>query len=171
MLYWVVSMVRGNSVASGEKPFEEKDKRGKSGSSGSFFRNLFQGGLYKRNQGRITRQVTFAVIAVTSALGAWQMSESASSNDLLWKLYIPMTVFAVGAWFAYRLVNLPSFTDFLISVEAEMSKVSWPTRTELIRGSIVVLITIIFLAAFLFLFDLMWNFIFQMLEVVPKADK
>ena len=111
------------------------------------------------------------MIAVTSALGAWQMSESASSNDLPWKLYIPMTVFAVGAWFAYRLVNLPSFTDFLISVEAEMSKVSWPTRTELIRGSIVVLITIIFLAAFLFLFDLMWNFIFQMLEVVPKADK
>jgi preprotein translocase subunit SecE len=158
-------------VASGEKPLEEKGKKGKVGTSVSFFQNLFHGGLYKRNQGRITRQVTFAVIVITFALGAWRMSESASSTDWTWKLIIPTIIFTAGTWFAYRLVNLPTFTDFLISVEAEMSKVSWPTRTELIRGSIVVLITIIFLALFLFLFDLMWNFIFQALEVVPKADK
>ena len=33
-------------------------------------------------------------------------------------------------------VNLPVFADFLIAVEAEMNKVSWPTRGELFRGSV-----------------------------------
>lgn len=30
----------------------------------------------------------------------------------------------VGIWFGYRLVNWPRFADFLISVEAELNKVS-----------------------------------------------
>ena len=34
---------------------------------------------------------------------------------------------------------MPAFADFLIAVEAEMNKVSWPTRTELFRGSMVVI--------------------------------
>ena len=34
----------------------------------------------------------------------------------------------VQTWFAYRLVNLSSFADFLIAVEVEMTKVSWPSR-------------------------------------------
>ena len=41
------------------------------------------------------------------------------------------------------------FADFLIAVEAEMAKVSWPTRSELIHSSLVVIITIIGLAAML----------------------
>jgi preprotein translocase subunit SecE len=56
---------------------------------------------------------------------------------------------------------MPSFADFLISVEAEMSKVSWPTRGELIRASIVVILMIFFLAAILFGFDLVWRFLLE----------
>ncbi len=77
-----------------------------------------------------------------------------------------MLVAAVGAWVGYRLVNWPTFADFLISVEAEMSKVSWPTRSELVRGSVVVLITIGSLAVFLYSFDLLWTFIFKQLRVI-----
>ena len=40
----------------------------------------------------------------------------------------------VGVWLGYRLVNIPRFADFLIAVEAEMNKVSWPSRGELIRS-------------------------------------
>lgn len=165
----IVSTVKEKQVANGNKVAEGKEKKGGPVGSASFFQNLFQAGLYKRNQGRITRQVTFAAIAVAFALGTWRMSEMANQTDLTMRFLVPGVILAVGAWFAYRMVNLPSFTDFLISVEAEMSKVSWPTRTELIRGSVVVLITIIFLAIFLFCFDLMWSFIFQLLEVVPKG--
>ena len=42
--------------------------------------------------------------------------------------------------------ELPGFADFLIAVEAEMNKVSWPSRGELFRASIVVLVMIFVLA-------------------------
>ena len=62
-----------------------------------------------------------------------------------------------GLWVSYRLVNVPAFADFLIAVEAEMNKVSWPTRPELFRSSIVVLIMIFVLAMFLAGCDIFWK--------------
>lgn len=94
------------------------------------------------------------------------MNSQASQTDLVMRLVVPAIVLLVGVWVAFRIVNLPSFSDFLISVEAEMSKVSWPTKTELMRGSVVVLVTILFLAGFLFVFDLIWTFVFKQLGIV-----
>jgi preprotein translocase subunit SecE len=61
---------------------------------------------------------------------------------------------------------VPSFADFLIAVEAEMNKVSWPTRQELFRGSAIVLITIVLLATVLFGFDMFWNTLFTKLGIL-----
>jgi preprotein translocase subunit SecE len=134
--------------------------------SASFMPNLFQASLYKRNQGRVTRQVTFAALAITVLLGTWRMHLAADQTNMLMRIGIPGLVLGVGLWIAYRVVKLAKFADFLISVEAEMSKVSWPTKTELVRGSMVVLITILFLAGFLFMFDLMWAKVFYWLGIV-----
>ena len=60
---------------------------------------------------------------------------------------------AIGAWAAFRVVNIPRFAEFLISVENEMGKVSWPSRGELFRASLVVLIVIFMLTAILFTYD------------------
>jgi preprotein translocase subunit SecE len=57
-------------------------------------------------------------------------------------------------WASFRIVQMPSFADFLISVEGEMNKVSWPSRGELFRASMVVMVVIFFLAALLFFYDL-----------------
>jgi preprotein translocase subunit SecE len=73
----------------------------------------------------------------------------------------------MGLWTGYRVVNVPIFADFLIAVEAEMRKVSWPSWPELYRGSIVVLVTIFALAAVLFLFDFLWKIIFTALGTLP----
>ena len=132
----------------------------------AFLQNLFRAGLYKRKQGRITRQVTFAAIAVTVLLGCWQLHQSAAAKDMVMRIGVPGGLLCLGLWIAYRLVNLPMFSDFLISVEAEMSKVSWPTKTELVRGSMVVLITILFLAGFLAMFDFLWAMVFKGLGIV-----
>jgi preprotein translocase subunit SecE len=69
-------------------------------------------------------------------------------------------------WISYRVVNMSNFADFLISVEGEMAKVSWPNRTELIRSSIVVILTIVVLAAILFAYDLSWKLLLQALRVL-----
>jgi preprotein translocase subunit SecE len=65
----------------------------------------------------------------------------------------PLIVLVVGLWVSFRIVNVPRFADFLISVEAEMNKVSWPSRSELFRASVVVIVVIFFLAATLFMYD------------------
>jgi preprotein translocase subunit SecE len=56
---------------------------------------------------------------------------------------------------------MPNFADFLIAVEAEINKVSWPTRGELFRASMVVLICIIMLALILYSYDIIWRVIFS----------
>ena len=69
------------------------------------------------------------------------------------RYFIPLAVLAVGLWASFRIVQMPAFADFLISVEGEMNKVSWPSRGELFRASLVVILVIFFLAALLFAYD------------------
>ena len=123
----------------------------------AFLSELLQYRLYKRRQGKITRQVTFAAIAVSIVLGLWQLWDYMHDNKVPYLSFIPVVLLVLGVWAAFRLVNLPEFADFLIAVEAEMKKVMWPDRGTLIRASIVVLVTIFFLAAVLFMFDLFWR--------------
>ncbi len=134
----------------------------------AFIQELFQAGVYKRSQGRVTRQVTFAAIAVMVALGCWRLNQQLGSTSVE-SYAVPGVLLLLGLWVGFRLVNMPAFADFLIAVEAEMNKVSWPTRSELIRSSIVVLVTMFALAFVLLLFDTFWTFIFtQVLQIIPR---
>jgi preprotein translocase subunit SecE len=113
---------------------------------------MFNASRYKRSQGRIARQVTGGAIALIFAVLAWRMYEVAQTD--VSRYVIPGILLGVGVWVAFRVVNIPSFADFLISVEAEMNKVSWPGRTELWRASMVVIVVIFLLAGILFAYDL-----------------
>jgi preprotein translocase subunit SecE len=132
----------------------------------AFFHELFRTGIYKRTQGRITRQVTWVAIAVILALGLYQLHVTLIDQGPGVQYGVPGVLFLMGLWTAYRLVNVPTFADFLIAVEAEMNKVSWPTRQELFRSSIVVLVTIFALAVILFFYDFLWNWIFKFLKIL-----
>ena len=130
-----------------------------------FIQELFRAKLYKRNQGRVSRQATFGVLAVVLLVGLWRFHQMLLGTTA-WLVYgVPAVLLLVGVWIFFRLVNVPIFADFLIAVEAEMNKVSWPTRSELVRGSAVVLIVIIGLAAVLFFFDFFWKWFFT--NVLP----
>ena len=120
---------------------------------------LFRAQLYKRTQGRTTRQVTFAAMALTAAVGCYRLSQQLQFSGPYVHYGLPGLLFLLALWVCYRIVNIPRFADFLISVEAEMAKVSWPSRTELFRSSVVVLVTILLLTAVLFAFDLAWQFL------------
>ena len=135
---------------------------------GAFFHELIRAGLYKRNQGRIARQVTAVAVAVVIGVGAWSLSawSGARTDSRVVEFGFPITLAIVGMWAAYRLVNVPAFADFLISVEAEMNKVSWPARSELFRASIVVLVVIFVLALVLFAYDLFWRELLELLRII-----
>ena len=124
---------------------------------GALVQELFQLGIYKRSQGRVARQVTFGAFAAIVALGAWRFSETGTTN--LSKYTIPLIILVAGCWICFRLVNYPRFADFLISVEAEMNKVSWPLRSQLFRAAIVVMLVIFILATILFCYDLLWKYL------------
>ncbi len=100
------------------------------------------------------------------ALGAWRLSVFGVDSGHVMQYYVPAAVFAIGTWLTFRLVNVPAFADFLIAVEAEMNKVSWPTRGELFRSSMVVIFCIFFLATILYAYDLFWTMLLQLLKVV-----
>jgi preprotein translocase subunit SecE len=132
-----------------------------------FTAELFHSKVYKPTQGRIVRQLTALAIWVIVAFGCWRMYgtlQGAFDIPYLDKA-LPTVLLVAGLWLGFRLVNWPRFADFLIAVEAEMNKVTWPSKDELIRASIVVIFTIFFLAITLFSFDILWQFIFSFLGV------
>lgn len=111
----------------------------------------------------MARQATFAALAVIVLLGAWSLSNYYAGHGPTARYTVPLVVMAVGLWASFRVVQLPAFADFLISVEGEMNKVSWPSWGELFRASIVVMVVIFVLAAVLFGYDLLWEFLLRML--------
>jgi preprotein translocase subunit SecE len=131
---------------------------------GAIVQELFRLGVYKRTQGRIARQATFAALAVIVALGAWSLSEYYRDRGPVVHYYVPLVLLAAGLWASFRVVQMPAFADFLISVEGEMNKVSWPSRSELFRASLVVIVVIFFLAGLLFAYDLILTELLQLAE-------
>jgi preprotein translocase subunit SecE len=120
--------------------------------------------------------VTFAAVAIAIAIGVWRLAQllplwlggdaSSSLNDDLgiMRFLAPCILLAVGVWVSFRMVNTPSVADFLIAVETEMTKVSWPTRDEVIRSSIVIIFLIFTLAGILAVYDLFWWFVLRALQ-------
>lgn len=128
---------------------------------GAFFSELLHVGIYKRSQGRITRQVTFASVLAAFALGLMRLSSTLAGKGLGYQFVLPGLLLLVCVWATYRLVNVPAFADFLIAVEAEMNKVSWPTRSELIRSSLVVLILMFAFGIYLGGCDVVWSILLR----------
>jgi preprotein translocase subunit SecE len=164
-----------------------KDNQGGSGAWMQLVHELFKMEVYKRSQGRLVRQFTCLAIWVAVALAAYRTYEL--RNYLFMNLpqtlgymfgrgveealvsgalrnvpralgyVVPTMILLVGLWSGFRIVNLGSFADFLIAVEAEMNKVSWPSRTELIRASMVVIVLMFGLTIVLFTYDFVLNWL------------
>lgn len=138
--------------------------------SRSWMQEIFASGLYKRNQGKMVRQITALSLFLVAVVSAWRahalfIAPTVGDGNRVFGYLIALILGGVGCWISYRLVNWPQFADFLISVEAELNKVSWPTQRELVRASIVVIFTIILLSAILFGYDALWKFLFAMMGI------
>ena len=133
----------------------------------TFIAGLGSASLYKRNQGRLARQLTGATLIIVSAIGVYILSRGPlSSYSQSVRVAVSSAILAVAAWLVFRLVNYPKFAEFLISVEAEMAKVSWPSRQELVRATTVVIGSMVFLTVVLYAFDSFWAWLLVRLGVV-----
>ncbi len=143
--------------------------------------NWFHFNSYKGNQGvRVRRGTIAGIIAVLGCgvvtmnyRGLFGSSSPDAANDWYW--WVPFTnndyvvpvlykinimvpvLLSIGlVWLAWRIVNVPTFADFLIATEAEMNKVSWTNRRRLVQDTIVVLVTVVLFTGFLFAVDILW---------------
>ncbi len=123
----------------------------------SFWVSLLSPAIYKRTQGKRVRQTTAGLAIVWVAYGCYTLANGPlldSSREV--RLVVPTVIGVILSWMAYRAVNVPQFADFLIAVEVEMKKISWPSMQRCFRASAVVIVTMFFMAAMLFLYDQVW---------------
>ncbi|MCE9532992.1 MAG: preprotein translocase subunit SecE [Planctomycetes bacterium] len=141
---------------------------------------------YKRNQGLKVRRMTILGIIIVLGSGVYTLIHNRTITSENWTVtlpfvktsillipnapfMIPLLLVALTIWFAWRVVNFPVFADFLIATEAEINKVSWTPRARLIQDTIVVLITLFIITAFLFVVDVFWGKLLsrEIINVLP----
>ena len=98
-----------------------------------------------------------------------------TANDvavhLFWiTLNVPILLFIAACWLSWRVVNWPTFADFLIATEAELNKVSWTTRKRLYQDTIVVLVTVVLFTVFLFAVDVLWVWVLSFDPFIDGAE-
>lgn len=126
--------------------------------------------LYKPEEAKTSRGLTAAAVGAILVYGVYALFHQLVSP--FWKDPLPgigllfgdefpisprvilaTVLFLVAAFADYVLCNHPKAVEFLIETEAEMKKVSWATRQEVVGASLVVIFTVVVLAVFIFAVD------------------
>jgi preprotein translocase subunit SecE len=154
------------SASKPSKPGKGKPGGAQRGLFAQFLVNLTRGDLYKPMQGRYARLYTALGLGLIVAAGAWRVYEASLEYSPLGRVGWPAGFAVVLGWFIFRIVHFPPFAEFLIATEAEMNKVSWTNKADLIRATTVVLTTVVLMALFLFVVDWLWLFILRMIGVL-----
>tara|TARA_B100000700_G_scaffold29497_1_gene28354 strand:- start:473 stop:844 length:372 start_codon:yes stop_codon:yes gene_type:complete len=120
--------------------------------------------------GLVTRRSTMLTLIIVFGLGIWSLNIWAASNTpSKWLRENANNICAVllvaSIWFSYRIVHWFKFAEFLIAVQNEMTKVSWPKRPELLRSSFVVILTMFLFTAALFGYDLIWQLLLKAIGI------
>jgi preprotein translocase subunit SecE len=123
--------------------------------------------VYKPDQGRMTRMASFWSLVLLLLFGCSFLYDTLRgyvdalktpmgglsipivSIPLTGAFLISFVIFAVGTIWLFAWMQKPKVADFLIEVEAELRKVTWPTGQEVVNASIVVVITVTVLMGFL----------------------
>ena len=121
--------------------------------------------MYKWPQGRVIRIVCLILSAIVVAdlvyhgaygqFAAWQTAadQSAGFRQLILAIFFTLasTATAIAAVVAVGFHKVA--VDFLIDVEFEMTKVEWPKVDSLWKSTLVIALTILIMAATIFLAD------------------
>jgi preprotein translocase subunit SecE len=134
--------------------------------------------FYKKGQGSIARLLSLAGCLMLLLWGGhsfWiylQGYKTLSDNlleiptiglDIDLALIIAVVAVLAGAAGIAWMLNRPRLVDLLIETEAEMKKVSWPSRQEAWNSSIIVVVTVVIMMGLLFAYDFLLNKIFLVL--------
>lgn len=117
--------------------------------------------IYKSGQGYYTRMLSAVGVGVIVLSGVAWLWEKMTTIDTIprdQQLYyqggMAVAVIAFFGAIVYFLLNKPRIADFMIATEAEMKKVNWPSKKEIIGSTWVVICGTAFIAILLWLINL-----------------
>jgi len=126
--------------------------------------------IYKPGQGKWTRVMTavgFGVIVLASVWWIW--NEMQTLQNQYRQFFQGITAVALVGGFAllfWWLLNKPNIADFMIATEAEMRKVNWPSKKEILGSTVIVIGGTFIMAAFLWVVDLGFGQLFIWMDVL-----
>jgi len=120
---------------------------------------------HKPNQGYWTRTLSLLGSMVLIIAGAlWVQTELTvlkSENAIYIQWGVAAALILVLGGLVIWLLNKPKVVDFMIATEAEMKKVNWPTRRDIIASTWVVICGTFLMAAMLGGVDVVFFYLFQ----------
>jgi preprotein translocase subunit SecE len=134
--------------------------------------------IYKPGQGYWTRVLSAIGAATLTLAGALWLYQTivpmyfGRSDNLLYiqAAVAAATIIGFGT-LIYVLLNRARIVDFMIAVEAEMKKVNWPSRKEIIGSTWVVIAGTFMLAGLLFVINLAFGWVFTEIGILaPTVD-
>jgi preprotein translocase subunit SecE len=154
------------SAAKPVKPVKGKPGGAPRGLIALFLVNLARADLYKPMQGWYARVYTALGLGLILVAGAWRVFDASIEYSPALRFGLPAVFLGTLGWVIFRIVHFPPFAEFLIATEAEMNKVSWTNKDDLIRATTVVLATVVLMTVFLFMVDTLWTFVLRMIGVL-----
>ncbi len=110
--------------------------------AGSDYERLMKFEIYKSGQGYWTRLLSAigaGMIVLFGVAWLWGELEVIRENRLYIQAGVSTAVILFFAGLIFYLLNKPVIADFMIATEAEMRKVNWPTRREVVGSTWVVI--------------------------------
>lgn len=128
--------------------------------------------IYKPGQGYYTRMfsaVGAATLVLTGVAWLWGELQRVESNTIYWQAGVAVAVIAVFGSLLFYIFNKPRVADFMIATEAEMKKVNWPSKREIVGATVVVIVGTLLLAALLFAIDVFFGWAFLEIGILESG--
>jgi preprotein translocase subunit SecE len=129
--------------------------------------------IYKPGQGYYTRMISAVSVGVIVLSGVGWLWEKMPTIDaiptkqmLYYQAGMAVSVIAIFGAIVFFLLNKPRIADFMIATEAEMKKVNWPGKKEIIGSTWVVICGTAFIAMLLWCINLGFAFIFTKINLL-----
>lgn len=124
--------------------------------------------IYKRGQGKYTRLCSAFGLVIIVGLGCLQLYKKLDAMEtvfsrraeLLIATMVPAGLFVALVFLTFWLINKPSVSDFMISAEGEVKKVSWSSRREIAVSTFIVIVVVIVMATLLGIVDVGFSMFF-----------
>jgi preprotein translocase subunit SecE len=128
--------------------------------------------IYKSGQGYWTRTLTAVgagTIILSGVMYLWGQLSVIKEHTQYYQGGMAIGVILFFAIILYWVLNKPRIADFMIATEAEMKKVNWPARREIVGSTWIVIAGTFMFAVLLFLTNIFFGWLFQYIGVLEGA--